>query len=78
VDVCAAPGKARGAVDDHLAAGERDADQISLWGRLTTSHTAALWIGAYEVDPSGAGSSTCTSAVGSSTSMPPSGSDASG
>jgi hypothetical protein len=44
VDVGAAPRKARGAVDDHLAAGERDADQVGLGGRLTASHAAALWL----------------------------------
>jgi hypothetical protein len=62
VDVCAAAREARGAVDDHLAAVERDADQLGLGGRLTASHAAALWGRRYEVDPSEAGS-----AVGSST-----------
>ena len=56
MDVCAAPGKARGAVDDHLATGERDADQVGLRGRLTASHAAALWVCCYEADPSEAGS----------------------
>jgi hypothetical protein len=42
MDVRAAPGKARGAVDDHLVAGKRDADQVGLGSRLTAADAAAL------------------------------------
>ena len=71
MDVGAAPGEARGAVDDQLVAGESDAHQVGLGGRLAATHAAALGIRGYEVDPSGAGS-------GSGASTPPSASLASG
>jgi hypothetical protein len=44
MDIRAAPWKARGAVDDHLVAGERDADQLGLGGRLPASDAAALGV----------------------------------
>jgi hypothetical protein len=44
VDVRAAAGKARGTVDDHLVAGERDADQVGLGSRLAAPDAAALGV----------------------------------
>jgi hypothetical protein len=44
VDICAAPGKARGAIGDHVVAGERDTDQIGLRSRLPASYAPALWV----------------------------------
>jgi hypothetical protein len=62
--VCAAPREALGAVDDHLVAVKRDADQPGLRSRLAAAHAAALRDRRYE--------------VGSSASTLPSGSAASG
>jgi hypothetical protein len=44
MDICAAAGKARGAVDDHLVAGERDANQLRLGSRLSAADAAALGV----------------------------------
>jgi hypothetical protein len=44
VDVGAAARQARGAVDDHLVAVERDADQVGLGSRLAASDAAALGV----------------------------------